>query len=242
MNIVYILDGEEAETRRDWLALVGSPIIEIHRQGIQLIVSTTRKELPSNAAGVVFIHTSYCPVSALPEISGKYPKLILVALNAGGIPNGPRDKRYWSIGTPVGKQPTDLAFAARAKDFLKNFQKQGVHDFRRLEPNSEPVYALRLLCEAWWMNRNEKDESKVSESKEHNGITIHAPVTPGDWFSPFGQDVSEESAEEIAADFVSIDVSAEVKAFLLDIAKLKSVPPEGVRKLAKVLGVAAKTI
>ena len=124
-------------------------------------------------------------------------------------------------------------------DFVASLSKREFEDPNVVRAKErmrmEGRLALRLLCEAWEMNNR-------AEPIGQNKIAITSPVTPMQWFNPFGKSVSNESAEDIAANLVSLDVSADVKTFLLDIAKLKSVPPEGVRKLAKMLGVAAKTI
>jgi hypothetical protein len=78
------------------------------------------------------------------------------------------------------------------------------------DPHPEARLALRLLCEAWLMNRDRTDTSKVNASQDHHGITVHAPTTPDQWFGVFVEgfngldakkrkETSESAATEIAA-------------------------------------------
>jgi hypothetical protein len=53
--------------------------------------------------------------------------------------------------------------------------------------------ALRLLCEAWLANRGEP-------SAEHDGITVHAPITADQWFAALNRkQEGQRHAWEIAA-------------------------------------------
>jgi len=71
--------------------------------------------------------------------------------------------------------------------------------------DSAPRYALRLLCEAWVLNKGE-------ECCEHNGVVVHAPAKPEDWFRPFEETPCTEAAEKIAC--LMGDASEQVKTFL----------------------------
>ena len=70
--------------------------------------------------------------------------------------------------------------------------KTSTPDLQLLQPPpTEDVLTLRILCEAWLAT-----EGKPTASL--NGITIHAPVTPEDWFKPFGEEPTKTAATGLA--------------------------------------------
>ena len=186
MNLIYVLDGDTPEqNRRDWFDLIGEESTDVAWNGSQLISCANNNALASDVSGLVLIHTSYCPASALPLLSTMYPTLILIALNAGGIPSGPRGPMYWSLATPVGKRPTDAAFGARLRTFVNGLKSGSVPSYITLEPDCESIPALCLLCDAWLLNRDKAATGGVKETQFHGGILVRAPVSPDHWFSPF---------------------------------------------------------
>ena len=153
--------------------------------------------MPIDASAVVLIHDASCPHGLLAHISKKYPRLVLICVSAGGLAGGSRGGSYWSVGRPVGK-PTDDAFGERLQEFLRSYEEHGKPEFRKLEPDIEPVLALRILCEAW----------KVPGG-ELNGITIHAPQNRDQWLDPFRKD---DQSLPLAKEFASLMGDAEIGA------------------------------
>jgi len=212
MTDIYIID-DDTQNRRDWGALTGSArLTSVSCTGYRLTQEDGR-ELLDGTSGVVFIHEPYCPKDALPYISKNYPNLVLIQISGAGLPNGPRGDRYWSVGRAVGK-PTDEMFAKRAQDFLRDYDKVGTPIFRRLEPNVEPILALRLLCEAWLATGGRS--SKTFD----NQITIHAPTKAADWFMPFQVSPNEEGVKAIIE--LLGDAREDTEALLKAIAGLRS--------------------
>lgn len=203
MNVI-VIDPDDADqpedSRRNWPRMLGCQV-------------TAFPSLACDAVSpcVVFIHFRF-PQVDMANFAHAHPKCVVVIISGGTRDSAWRDSAhcYWRRA-PVAK-PDDPHFAQCAQAFLKDFRASGRPDFTLLEPrNDEARLALRLLCEAWVMN-------KGAESQEHAGITIFAPVTPEQWFHPFQEKPTEAAASKIAKQMGSAQKTAE--KFLNQVAQL----------------------
>lgn len=208
---LYVLDKdtEASGQRRDWKKLTGrNDLSGVLLNGTRL-TRLNGEELPENSFGVVLIHTAYLDNKQdVPLISANYPRLALILLSAGGLPDWPRGERYWSVGHPVDRSRND-AFGERLRDFLHKYEKTLEPAFRILEPNVEPMLAFRILCEAWIATGGDPEG-------EMNGISIHAPQDAEDWRSPFRKDGQTDLPlpDEVAILMGDAEISEKAKAVL----------------------------
>jgi len=203
MNVIVIdpdYPGQPEDSRRNWTGMLGRQVSPHPLLACQAL-----------APCVVFIHFRFSPED-MARFADDHPKCVVIIISGGNRASVWKDSdyRYWRRA-PVGK-PDDPQFAQCAQAFLRDFSVSGKPDFTLLEPrNDEARLALRLLCEAWVMN-------KGVESQEHAGITIFAPVTPEQWFHPFQEKPTEAAAAKIANQMGSAEKAAET--FLNQVARL----------------------
>lgn len=64
-------------------------------------------------------------------------------------------------------------------------------ELQRSQQSEVSVMAMLLLCEAWIMTDG--------ASKMFNKLEVHAPMSPDDWFTPFGASVDENGVTAVAS-------------------------------------------
>ena len=82
---------------------------------------------------------------------------------------------------------------------------------------SSPRLALRLLCQAWEFTGGADSQPVAGKANAEVEITIHAPQSPDDWYTPFGQtppgpSATAEQQEAALKEIFKLMVGAEAEA------------------------------
>lgn len=159
--------------------------------------------------------------------------LVVVSTQGGkSLSKSGCDRVHLCFWTPSHFEETNKGNHRRLRKWIEQIKSDDFDkvDWSLLQPApTEQLYALRLLCEAWDLNKGREEDV-------HNGYTLKAPVIPNDWFNPFGQTALNNSATEaIASGMVLDDAKNEVRTFLSKIVHRNSVLDEDVQSLRQVL-------
>jgi hypothetical protein len=230
---VYFYDPgniQYRETRRNWERLesagvMPSPIELTNNENDNVSFTDAGRSVRCSGAFVCLVHASR--LNSLNETVRRWARAHPVArfiVISGRAPTSPADvleNALYYRGT-VGQDIDKDIFRERIHSWYIAWSKNSNYCWRPLDQDNSPILALRLLCDAWVMNRDASSE-RLHASHCHNGITVNAPIKPGDWFLPFGKDLKNKTASETSLEIEDIashmgDAKNEVRVFFEKIA------------------------
>ena len=151
------------------------------------ILCVGRAKVPVTDKFVCIIHESRVSADNINSLGSTYASAKFIVISGGSL-QAPTKllKNVFYYPHPVSKRLKDDPFTIRFRAWYTLWHTgQSSRDWSPLTQNPAPLFALRLLCEAW-------RETGGADSTVRNGVTIYAPTKLSDWLVPFEASSTED--------------------------------------------------
>lgn len=191
----YYFDKDAGGIARKWTDWLGHGAALVTRSAKGLDVNGA--QLQADDSFAIFYHMSYATAENIAGYALQYPKGVHVGVSGNGNSVTLKEENAYLVQCSVGK-PDDPAFAARVSLFLNRLEQSGKPHFWDLEPDGEEALALRLLCEAYALPKNETG-CRIYQPREKGAksISVECP-DPGIWFDLIGASKPANDKDEAA--------------------------------------------